>query len=607
MSTDRRSFFTRLASAAAGLWAGTRAIAQQQQPVPAAQQPATAPSAAHQNMPGMTMPQSASGRTSTAGAVTSRATNLPVEMPDLPKLPYKLVDGVKEFNLIAEVVRTEFAPGRLVDAWGFNGSVPGPTIEVNQGDRVRVVFDNHLPEMTAVHWHGFEVPMEMDGSVGLGQDPVPPGGRFVYEFTLNQAGTFFYHSHFAMQEMMGMLGMFIMHPKEPYTPAVHRDFGIVIQEWALLANNTVPNTLSMEFNWLTFNGKSGPACTPMLVRQGERVRIRLVNLGMDHHPIHLHGNQFVVTGTEAGRKPQHLWFEENTVLVGVAQAREFEFDAKYVGDWMLHCHLPHHMMNQMASMVGPVMSSGRGLQTGAGMEAGMGIVRQGNALSEELGPSFGRGLGLAADVERLTSNLVGPQAMLDRGASGTTTMPGHDMSQMKGQAPTPTGHEGHNMPGQTDSAMDMYPKDDPEKKKIPGYPQDMWMPADAMFQKPENHGLRKGWSGAMGGMMTLVRVLPPEKYDEIMQLVQRKAQQSPEERKPAGHVLVGTVEAVSESTGKLTVKHGNVEGWMGAMTMAYPVDKPDMLKRIKAGDQIKANVYEGDFTLHDVEVMQSGK
>ena len=171
--------------------------------------------------------------------------NVPVTMPDLPKLPHKLAGGVKEFHLIAEVVRTEFAPGRPVDAWGFNGSVPGPTIEIDQGDRVRVVFDNHLPEMTALHWHGFEVPMEMDGSVGLGQDPVPPGGRFVYEFTLNQAGTFFYHSHFAMQEMMGMLGMVVMHPKEPFTPAVDRDFGILIQEWALLPNNNVPNTMSM--------------------------------------------------------------------------------------------------------------------------------------------------------------------------------------------------------------------------------------------------------------------------------------------------------------------------------------------------------------------------
>ena len=498
---DRRTFFARLTALGAAIGLTREATASQQptheghtMPPKASPKPAASP------VQGQSMPAMVMSSTSPAPAPDKPSQNLPVVMPDLPKLPFKMVDGVKEFNLIAEVVHTEFAPGRPVDAWGFNGSVPGPTIEVNQGDRVRIIFDNHLPEMTAIHWHGFEVPMEMDGSVGLGQDPVPPGGRFIHEFTLHQAGTFFYHSHFAMQEMMGMLGMFIMHPKEPFTPPVDRDFGIVIQEWAVLPNNTVPNTLSMEFNWLTFNGKSGPATTPMLIKQGERVRIRLINLGMDHHPIHLHGFQFAVTGTESGRMPQHLWYNQNTVLVGVAQARDIEFDAKYAGDWMLHCHLPHHMMNQMASMVGPVMSPIRGLHTGAGMEAGMGIVRRGNALSEELGPSFGRGLGLSADVDRLTSNLVGPRP-------AEAEAPGHDMAKMHGN---------------TDAAMDMYPKDDPEKKKIPGYPQDMWMPADALYEKPENYGLRKGWSGAMGGMMTLVRVLPPDKYDHIMRLIQEQ-------------------------------------------------------------------------------------
>jgi hypothetical protein len=462
---NRRNFFARFASVGAGLWAAPKVLAQ-------------------------------------------TARNLPVEMPDLPKLPYKLVGGVKEFHLIAEVVRTEFMPGRVVDAWGYNGSVPGPTIEINQGDRVRVVFDNHLPEMTAIHWHGFEVPVEMDGSVGLGQDPVPPGGRYIYEFTLNQHGTFLYHSHFAMQEMMGMLGMFIMHPKEPYTPAVDRDFGIILQEWALLPNNTVPNTLSMEFNWLTFNGKTAPATTPMLIKQGERVRIRLINLGMDHHPIHLHGAQFAVTGTEAGRIPQQLWYDQNTVLVGVAQARNIEFAAARAGDWMLHCHMPHHMMNQMMSMVGPITHTGHGLHTGAGMQEGMGIMRQGGALAEENGPALGRGIGVAGDRERATSNLV---------AAGQQMPAGHDMSAMK-------------MAG---DPMEMYPKDDPEKKKIPGYPQDMWMPVDEIgADKPENYGLRKGWSGAMMGMMTLVRVLPTDLYDKIMDL---KAKQQPKEKKDGTH------------------------------------------------------------------------
>ena len=428
----------------------------------------------------------AGGATQARGAVNP----VPVQTPDLPKLPYRLVNGVKEFHLIAEIVETELVPGRPMTAWGFNGCVPGPMIEVNEGDRVRVIFENRLPEMSAVHWHGFEVPMEMDGSVGLGQDPVPPGGKFVYEWTLRQNGTLFYHSHFAMQEMMGMIGYVVVHPREAYTPAVDRDFALVLQEWALLPNNPVPNTVSMEFNWLSFNGKSGPDCTPLVVRQGDRVRIRLINMGMDHHPIHLHGHQFTMTGTESGRVPEQRWFQENTVLVGVAQARDIELVAQYTGDWMLHCHLPHHMMNQMVSMAGP-LTHGAGMATGAGMEEGMGMLQQGHALSDDFGPAMGRGMGLAADAEQPASTMAGPHA--HHGPAEAGPHAGHAMN-FGGIAP--------------------YPQNDPGKKAVAGYPQDMWMNLNHQVRpKPENTGLRPSWTGAMMGMMTLLRVMEPAKHD----------------------------------------------------------------------------------------------
>ncbi len=192
-----------------------------------------------------------------------------VETPDIKDLPFTIDNGVKVFNLIAEPVKQQITPAKTIDAWGFNGSAPGPTIQVTQGDRVRLIVDNHLPEPTSMHWHGFEIPHNMDGGPGISQDPIPPGGRFIYEFTLHQAGTFFYHSHMAMQEMMGMLGAFIMHPKAPYSPRVEKDFVILLQEYAVLPNNTVPNTMNMEFNWLLLNGKAGPATTPLVVRLGD--------------------------------------------------------------------------------------------------------------------------------------------------------------------------------------------------------------------------------------------------------------------------------------------------------------------------------------------------
>ncbi|HKA18794.1 MAG TPA: copper oxidase [Blastocatellia bacterium] len=437
------------------------------------------------------------------------ASNVEVITPDIPKLPWKMENGVKVFHLTAEVVKREIlpanpmGPAKILDLWGYNGSVPGPTIEVNEGDRVRIMFHNRLPEDTTIHWHGLEIPIEMDGTPYISQPPVKPGGMFNYEFTLHQNGTFFYHSHGAMQEMMGMIGLFIIHPKKPYQPAVHKDFGLILQEFAVLPNNNVANSMSMEFNWLTINGKAAPATTPMIVRLGERVRIRMINIGMDHHPIHVHGNQFYVTGTEGGRIPQSAWFPGNTVIVGVAQARDIEFDAIYPGDWMLHCHLPHHMMNNMVSMVGPMAHAGHGMHTGMGMEEGMGIVREGSATSENLGPGLGRGMGITADRERATSNTVGLQQMNQ--------------------------HETHQMPSEAQTEA---------KKLVPGYPQDdmmMSMIMDKEVAKPETNGLVPSWSASLQGMMSLIRVLPPDKYDEVMAAVREGRIEQPKSQQEHKH------------------------------------------------------------------------
>ncbi len=305
------------------------------------------------------------------GDVRARQDSPPVVTPDVSDLPFTLDNGVKVFHLTAEPVKQIIIPGRTFDLWGFNGSAPGPTIQTNEGDRIRILFDNHLPEPTSIHWHGLELPIEMDGVPGIGQKPVMPGGRFVYEFQLHQNGTFFYHSHMAMQEMVGMLGGFIIHPKASYSPRVDKDFLLALQEYSVLPNSTVPNSMKMEFNWLTFNGKASPATTPLIIRVGDRVRVRLINMGMDHHPVHLHGFTFWETGREGARQPEAIWPRGNTTLVGVAQARDIEFVADRVGDWMLHCHLPHHMMNQMSSNVGPMTRLGHGDQDSMANMPGM--------------------------------------------------------------------------------------------------------------------------------------------------------------------------------------------------------------------------------------------
>jgi FtsP/CotA-like multicopper oxidase with cupredoxin domain len=344
MSGTRRRFFQDAAVLGAGLL-GLRKTLRADTPGEAPQSPRQNENGRHHSPYGSKGPHPAKEST----LVHERA--LTMATPDLADLPHEMDGSVKVFHLVAEPVKRKIAPFKTIDTWGYNGSCPGPTIQVQQGERVRVVFENRLPESTSLHWHGLEIPIEQDGVPYISQKPVAPGEKYVYEFTVHQEGTFFYHAHSAMQEMMGLIGFFVAHPEINYKPGVDHDYGLILQEWAVLPSNTVPNTAAMEFNWLTFNGVSAPMTTPLLARLGSRVRLRILNLGMDHHPVHLHGNQFVVTGTEGGRAPESTWYPMNTVLVGVAQARVVEFEAKYPGAWMIHCHLPHHMMNSMMDLL----------------------------------------------------------------------------------------------------------------------------------------------------------------------------------------------------------------------------------------------------------------
>lgn len=405
---------------------------------------------------------------------------VPVQTPDLPKLFWEMKNGVKEFHLHCKHTRREFLPDMWFDVWGFNDSMPGPTIEAVEGDRVRIVVHNELPESTSIHWHGLEVPIAMDGVHGLTQEPIPPGGTFVSEFTLYQNGTFFYHSHGPMQEGIGMAGLFIIHPRSAHEPVVDHDFALLIQEWAILPQNTIPNTMSMEFNFFTLNGRSAPYTTPLVARLGDRVRIRFVNMSaMDHHPMHLHGHTFWITGTEGGRIPHTAWIPSNNVLVGVAQARDVEFIANNPGDWMIHCHMFHHMMNHMASMVGPMASHSMTGMTGPRDVAnGMGMIALGRGDSPlgELGPALGRGTGEQTTTDRAVRN--------GSGVGGREKDPRY------------------RVPGYPQDMMDMMGMHPPEHVK--------------KFNKPQTRGMRRNWFDGVEGLMTVIRVLPPDLYDQVM-------------------------------------------------------------------------------------------
>ena len=276
---------------------------------------------------------------------------MPVVTPNGVVAPWKIVGGVKVFHLTAEEVDHEFAPGLKGKCWGYNGRTPGPTIEAVEGDRVRIYITNKLQEATSFHSHGVLLPNGMDGVSGLTQSPIRPGETFKYEFTLRQHGSHMYHPHFdEMTQMgMGMMGMFIIHPRKRPDPAIDRDFAIMLSEWRIDPGSARPNTAEMsEFNILTMNSKAFPGTAPLVAKQGERVRIRFGNLGaMDHHPIHLHGYQFKIVETDGGQIPPSAQWPEVTVLVPVGSTRTIEFVADEPGDWAMHCHMTHHVMNQM--------------------------------------------------------------------------------------------------------------------------------------------------------------------------------------------------------------------------------------------------------------------
>ena len=267
-------------------------------------------------------------------------------------LPWRMNGGVKEFHLVAEPVVREMAPGFKAHLWGYNGQSPGPTIEVVEGDRVRIFVTNRLPERTSIHWHGQRLPNGMDGVAGLSQAPIEAGKTFVYEFVARRPGTFMYHPHAdeMTQMAMGMMGFWVTHPKvkHPAIADVDRDFCFLLNAYDVEPGSYTPKIVTMlDFNLWSWNSRVFPGIDSLNVRLGDRVRVRMGNLTMTNHPIHLHGHEFVVTGTDGGPTPPGSRWPEVTVDIAVGQMRQIEFVAEAEGDWALHCHKSHHTMNAM--------------------------------------------------------------------------------------------------------------------------------------------------------------------------------------------------------------------------------------------------------------------
>ncbi len=299
-----------------------------------------------------------------------------VQTPGIQSLGYELDGKVKVFRLVAQPIEQLIVDERhstfahlippknkipqeihhvpryqRVKCWGYNGSTPGPTIEVTEGDRVRIIVKNELPEPTSIHWHGIEVPNDQDGAAPETQRAIMPGQEYTYEFTLYQSGTAMYHSGFNVmrQDHMGLHGTFVIHPKK-YEIPIDKDFVIMLQQWSLLPGTDYLNLVTMDFNWFTFNGRAAPNVPVLTVNQGDRVRIRFSNIIMDSHPIHIHGYIWTNVGTEGGPIPSSAQTKGSTILVAAGTTRDVEFTAWNPGIWRLHCHKLHHVVNAHADV-----------------------------------------------------------------------------------------------------------------------------------------------------------------------------------------------------------------------------------------------------------------
>ena len=331
--------------------------------------------------------------------------------------PWRMNHNVKEFHLVAEPVVREVAPGFMVNMWGYNGQSPGPTIEVVEGDRVRIFVTNRLPEHTSVHWHGQRLPNGMDGVAGLTQPHIQPGKTFVYEFTARRPGTFMYHPHAdeMVQMAMGMMGFWVTHPKDkhPLIDVVQRDFCFLLSAYDIEPGAATPKVAEMtDFNLWTWNSRVFPGIESLNVRLNDKVRVRIGNLTMTNHPMHLHGHEFVVTGTDGGPTPKSTRWHEVTADVAVGQMRQIEFVADEEGDWAFHCHKSHHTMNAM----------GHDVPTLIGVDH-TGLARKVNKLIPDYMVMGERGMADMAEMEMPIPDTTVPM-MTGQGPFGSVEMGG---------------------------------------------------------------------------------------------------------------------------------------------------------------------------------------
>ncbi|HEV8580993.1 MAG TPA: DUF4396 domain-containing protein [Thermoanaerobaculia bacterium] len=274
------------------------------------------------------------------------------------ELAPRIENGVKVFDLETSVIRWTILPGVTVDAYAFNGQIPGPRIHVRQGDRVRLNVRNRLPESTTVHWHGLILPNVMDGPAMITQPPIENGKLYRYELTVVQSGTYLYHSHDHVdrQQALGLYGALIIDPAVPDPSlAADHETDVLLQEWLLREGLTYP-AMPMDGaqpNYFTINGRSYPATDRIRMRVGETLKVRFIGSNNGFiHPMHIHGGPFEVVAVDGQTLAPTARYFADTINVGPGQRFDVIWKARNPGKWLIHCHIGHHTTNNNVEMQG---------------------------------------------------------------------------------------------------------------------------------------------------------------------------------------------------------------------------------------------------------------
>lgn len=304
--------------------------------------------------PGMIMLRDTPGQAMRdMAAVDPRAVSYtaPAEARGDQLLNPRIENGVKVFELEASVIQWNILPYKQVMAYAFNRQVPGPRIRITEGDHVRIIVKNNLPEPTTVHWHGLIVPNAMDGPADVTQAPIQPGERYKYEFVAQQYGTFMYHTHQEpdRQQALGMYGALIIDPlNASVQPTYDLEYTIQLQEWLEREGYTFPAML-MEGglpNFFTINGKAYPSTDTIEMKLGQKILLRFIGTNNNFvHPMHVHGGPFRIVATDGNPVPEGAQIEKDTVDVGPGERYDVIWTAREPGKWLLHCHIPHHTTN----------------------------------------------------------------------------------------------------------------------------------------------------------------------------------------------------------------------------------------------------------------------